>query len=95
MVNSKVANINIRTDEQVKIEADELFNKLGLNMSTAINIFLIKSINEQGIPFDVKLETPNEKTKLALDEGEKIARDKNYKTYKNTKELKKAINSWD
>lgn len=86
-----MANINIRVNEEVKNEADNLFNKLGLNMSTAINIFLVKAINTNSIPFDVNLEIPNAETRLALEEGKKIAKDKTRKTFKNTKELKEFL----
>lgn len=54
--------INVRVDSKTKKEAQELFEKLGLNISTAINLFLSKSINEQGIPFEIKLSVPNKKT---------------------------------
>ena len=51
-------NVNVPTD--VKEEATKLFNSLGLNMSTAINIFLKKAIFERGIPFDVKQQPSRE-----------------------------------
>lgn len=86
-----MANINIRTDETIKIEADELFEKLGLNMSTAINMFLIKAINVQGIPFEVKIDTPSVETSLAIEEGRILAKDKSKKGYKYMKSLKEAL----
>lgn len=48
---TSVINVNVPTN--VKKEANILFEKLGLNMSTAINMFLKKSIKENGIPFDL------------------------------------------
>ena len=48
-----MSTINIRVNEQVKYDAKKLFAKLGLDLSTAINMFLIQSVREQGIPFDV------------------------------------------
>lgn len=62
-------NINVPTD--VKKEATTLFNSLGLSMSTAINMFLKKSIYEQGIPFDLKQE-PSKEVLEALKEMEEI-----------------------
>lgn len=56
---TSVINVNVPTN--VKKEANILFEKLGLNMSTAINMFLKKSIKENGIPFDLKLDNDNEK----------------------------------
>jgi len=90
-----MAIINIRTEEATKMEADELFNKLGLNMSTAINMFLIKAISVQGIPFEVKLECPNDVTLKAIEEGEKLAKDKTKQGFKNIESLKKGLEIWD
>lgn len=47
-------NITIRLDEDIKKEAEELFNKLGLNMSVAVNVFFRQAITEQAIPFRIK-----------------------------------------
>ena len=49
-------NLNIRTDKDVKEQADRIFSELGLNMTTAINMFLRTAIRENGIPFSLKLE---------------------------------------
>ena len=55
-------NLNIRTDKAIKDQAEEIFNELGLNMTTAVNIFLRTAIREHGIPFELKLEVPNDTT---------------------------------
>ena len=47
-------NLNIRTDKAIKDQAEEIFNELGLNMTTAVNIFLRTAIREHGIPFELK-----------------------------------------
>jgi len=47
-------NLTIRIDEDVKQEAEKLFNRIGLNMSSAINVFFRQSIREQSIPFELK-----------------------------------------
>ena len=47
-------NLNIRTDKEVKDKAEEIFSELGLNMTTAVNIFLRTAIREHGIPFELK-----------------------------------------
>lgn len=52
-------SINIRLDEDLKKEFSSLCENLGLNISTAINIFIKKSVNEWGIPFDLKAEKPS------------------------------------
>ena len=62
------ASINIRLDSHVKKQAQELFGALGMDMTTAINIFLRKSIQRQGIPFDVTLDGVSPETREALEE---------------------------
>ena len=47
-------NLTIRIDEDIKLEAENLFNKIGLNISSAINVFFRQSIREQAIPFELK-----------------------------------------
>ena len=64
-----MTKITIRVDEKVKKEAEELFHEMGLNMSTAMNIFLKRCILEEGIPFELKV--PNKKTLKALDDVNK------------------------
>ena len=44
-------NLNIRTDAEVKAAAEQLFNELGLNLTTAVNMFLRQAIRTGGIPF--------------------------------------------
>jgi len=50
-------NINIRIDEDLKKEAESLFNELGMNMTTAVNIFVRQSIRQGGIPFEITMQT--------------------------------------
>jgi len=47
-------NLTIRIDEDIKREAETLFNKIGLNLSSAINVFFRQAIREQTIPFELK-----------------------------------------
>ena len=49
--------MNVRIDETVKQQAEELLQGLGLSMSTAINLFARAVIREQGLPFEVKYNT--------------------------------------
>ena len=62
-------NLNIRTDKAIKEQAEQIFNELGLNMTTAINLFLRTAIREHGIPFELKLDVPNDTTAAAIEEG--------------------------
>ena len=61
-------NINIRVDSELKQSAEELFNDLGLNMSSAITIFLKSVVSYDGIPFELKRNALNTKTKIELSE---------------------------
>lgn len=84
-------NLNIRTDSDIKASAEKLFEALGLNMSTAINMFLRQAIRENGIPFDVKLNIPNETTEAAIKEGRAIAYDRSVSGYSSISDLKAAL----
>jgi len=48
-------NINIRMDEELKKNFEEICNDLGLNMSVAFNVFAKAVVRKQGIPFEVSL----------------------------------------
>lgn len=75
-------NINVRVDSELKQEAEKLFHDLGLNMSSAITIFLKTSISHDGIPFEVKRLSPNADTKAALAEYDAMKnRPDEYKRY--------------
>ena len=68
-------NLNIRIDKAIKDQAEEIFNELGLNMTTAVNMFLRTVIREHGIPFELKLEVPNDRTAAAIEDGQKMMKD--------------------
>ena len=83
--------LNIRIDKFTKEQAEKIFNQLGLNMTTAINMFLIATIRENGIPFELKLDTLNKETIEAIEEGRKMLKDPNTTKYSNMEDLKKAL----
>ncbi len=80
-------NISIRMDADLKKQADVLFSELGMNLSTAFNIFVRQSLREGGIPFDITLGQPNKETAAALIEAERIAKDSSVKGYTDLDEL--------
>ena len=84
-------NLNIRTDKDVKDKAEKIFNELGLNMTSAVNIFLRTAIRERGIPFELKLDVPNETTIAAIEEGRKMVSDPSSPRYSNIDELRDAL----
>lgn len=80
-------NISIRMDSELKAQAEELFNELGMNLTTAFNIFVRQSLREGGIPFEIKAERPNKETIAAILEAERIAKDPSVKGYTDLDEL--------
>ncbi len=84
-------NLNIRTEKIVKEQAEEIFSALGLNMTTAINMFLRAAIREHGIPFDLKLDVPNDTPIAAIEEGRRMMNDPTTPRYSSMDELKAAL----
>lgn len=84
-------NLNIRTDKDIKDQAETIFNELGINMTTAINMFLRATIREYGIPFELKLGVPNDITAAAIAEGRKMINDPSAPRYTSLEALKEAL----
>ena len=84
--------ISARIDSKLKTQAENLFNELGMNMSTAITVFLKQSVRLRRIPFEIALDTPNDDTLAAMAEANEIASGKRKaKSYKNAKAMIKDI----
>jgi len=86
---SKNTNINIRTTEDVKKNAGIILTGLGLNMSSAVNLFLKQVINHRGIPFDLRM--PNNETLQAMDD---IENRRNLDSADTVEEMFKKIDAW-
>ena len=84
-------NLNIRTEKAIKDQAESIFNELGINMTTAVNMFLRTAIREHGIPFELKLDVPNDSTAAAIEEGRKLMADQAAPRYSSMEELKAAL----
>ncbi len=84
-------NISIRMDAKLKEQADIFFNELGMNISTAFNIFVRQSLREGRIPFDISINQPKAETIAALSEAEAIAIDPNTKRYNDVEEALKEL----
>lgn len=80
-------NISIRMDSDVKARADALFAELGMNLTTAFNIFVRQSLREGGVPFEVKVGQPSKETIASMVEAERIAKDPSVKGYTDLDEL--------
>ena len=81
---------NIRMDDKLKNDFSELCEKLGLNMSVAMNMFARKAVLEQRIPFDVSLDIDDynkiiERRIEELAVQDRIIRQKGYEAFSNLK----------
>jgi DNA-damage-inducible protein J len=83
---ANTANVSFRIDVDVKKQADRLFAELGLNMTTAFNIFLRQTIREGSIPFAITVNTPNATTVAAMVEAERLALDPTARRYSDVEE---------
>ena len=73
LASSAAARINFRTDAQTKQSAEKLFEALGLDMSTALNMFLKQAVREQALPIRPALAyVPNTQTARAIDDAQKV-----------------------
>ena len=83
------AVLQTRVDTKTKQEAEGLFESLGLDITTAIRLFLRQSINQQRIPFEIVPPQYNftEETISAIEEARKISKDSTVKSYSSAKEL--------
>lgn len=80
-------NISIRMDKDVKAQAEAFFSELGMNLTTAFNIFVRQSLREGKIPFEISVNQPNSETIAAMLEAERIAKDPSVKGYTDLDEL--------
>ena len=89
---SLTSAINVNVDAKVKEEATAILKDLGLNMSTAINMFLVQVIKKDGIPFEIVNPKPSKDTLKALEEAKKIIENSNiYPCYDNRQSLKDSL----
>lgn len=74
-------SMNIRMDSDIKRDAQEIFSALGMDMTTAVNIFLRQAIRQRGLPFEVKLDSPSAETLEAIEEIRSMKQSGNKKVY--------------
>lgn len=73
---------NINLDPELKKSAQMLFADFGMDLTTAVTVFLTQAVREQKIPFEIRKNIPNETTKLALAEYKEMkTNSKKYKRY--------------
>ena len=82
------ATTSVPLNEDIVKQAKSLFADFGLDVSTAIEMFLRQSVREQRIPFEVRNNVPNAETKAALEEiAEMRMHPEEYKSYSSFQEL--------
>lgn len=86
-----ITNLNIRIDKQTKESAESIFDEMGLNMTSAITMFLRQTVRDRRLPFTADLNTYGPETMKAIEEGRRIAHDPQVKGYDRINELKKAL----
>lgn len=86
-------NFSVRMDRDIKKQCEALYGELGINLTTAINVFLRKSLSVGGFPFDVRKESmnPNIETIAAFLEAERLSNDPKTKRYSDVEEALKAL----
>ena len=84
-------NFSVRMDSDIKKQCEALYGELGINLTTAINVFLRQSLRAGGFPFDVRIEQPNKETIASMLEAERIARDPTVKCYSDVEEALRVL----
>ena len=86
-------SMNIRMDSDIKKQAQELFSEFGLDMTTAVNMFLRQAIRQRAIPFELRLDVPNAETMAAFNEGERMLNDPKAQRFSSVEDLFEELNS--
>jgi DNA-damage-inducible protein J len=67
---AEIANVTVHIDKDLKEQAENLFSEMGMNLTTALNIFIRQSVRQGKIPFEISINTPNATTLAAMQEIE-------------------------
>lgn len=84
-------NMTLRIEPDLKEQASALFNSLGLDLSTATGIFYRQALRCHGLPFEVKVDEPNETTYAAMKAAEND--EDTYGPFDNVKDMMEALNA--
>ena len=88
------ANLSIRVDAKLKKDVESCLEDMGMNMSTAINIYLKQIVKQRAIPFRVTASPKvNQETIEAIAEGTRLANDPSAAGYRDMNSLIEALNS--
>ena len=92
-MSNPTSNVSFRIDSALKVQADKLFSELGMNMTTAFNIFLRQSVREGCIPFEITINTPNADTIAAMLEAKDLINRPDVKKYSDVEEALRELKS--
>ena len=85
-------NMSIRMDTELKRQAEAMLSEMGLNMTTAMNIFLKQVVRQGKIPFEISLNQPNAETLEAMEEVEAMKKNPLLgKTYTNVHDMMREL----
>ena len=89
-------NVNIRIDEGLKREFDELCQDLGLTMTAAFTVFAKTAVRRQRIPFEISRDIPNAETIAAIEEVQEMKRNPHlYKSFDSVEALFEDLDNYD
>lgn len=88
---ANTTNFSVRMDSDIKKQCEAVYGELGINLTTAINVFLRQSLRVGGFPFDVRLKQPNKETIDAMLEAEHIAHNSSVKRYSDIEKALKTL----
>ena len=84
-------NMSIRMDTELKKQADAMLSDMGLNMTTAMNMFLRQVVRQGRIPFEIATDIPNAETLAAIND---VNNNRNVsKAYDSMEELMRDLNA--
>lgn len=89
MFMANIINFNVCVDRDILKQCEEMYSELGVDLNTAINVFLNQSLCVGGFPFDV-----NKETMAAMLEAERIVCDPFVKRYSDVEEALKVLKEW-
>ena len=86
-------NMTLRVEPELKEQAAALFKSLGMDLSTATGIFYRQALRYHGLPFDVRIDEPNETTYAAMEEAERMLKDPSTKRFSSVDDLFAELNA--
>ena len=85
----------VRIDEELKKQSVELFTQLGIDMSSAVNMFLKQCVMRGGLPFAVEIPQYRSEVLEAMEEARRISKDPNTKRYGSFAEALEDLDVWN